>query len=292
MSSNPNRSFVIFIPRIGWRSFLDFRFLLLFLGVILFAGVAYWWLAIRPYFWIHNARVAAFSSAFSSEAGRIVEMGPEVGEPVRKGELLFALDGDLARAMQLRLRYTIESLNEQARTEKLRLEKAMQDYVKASTQAEIGYEVSESLQKHFAILEEAQARSEKADRELQLAQAELAILELQEKKMRWEAPFDGIVVQRPSIGSTVSPGQPISAIYDPNRIWVEMEIPESMIEQAKLGALTRVRFLAFPKKEWKGKIFFISPSAENGLFLLKVSIEDKDLPLKPGLSAEVALRTH
>ena len=293
MDDEPKKGFVISIPRIEWRSLFRFRSLLIVSVLLLAALIFNWWVVIRPYFWVHHARVEAFSSVFSSESGRVAQMGPEVGDVVKKGDLLFALDTELTQAMQNRLRHSIEAIHEQSRLEKIRLEKAMQDYVSASAQAEMGYEISDQIRKHLSLIEDAQSKSEKADRELQLAHSELAILELQEKKMRWEAPFDGIVLFRSShVGAAVSFGHPVYSIYDPSRMWIEAEIPEANLGQVKIGADARICFPAFPKKEWQGKVFFIGPSAHQGSFQVKISVEDKELPLRPGLSAEVGVKVH
>src|SRR3989338_4393147 len=136
MDDEPKKGFVISIPRIEWRSLFRFRSLLIVSVLLLAALIFNWWVVIRPYFWVHHARVEAFSSVFSSESGRVAQMGPEVGDVVKKGDLLFALDTELTQAMQNRLRHSIEAINEQSRLEKIRLEKAMQDYVSASAQAE------------------------------------------------------------------------------------------------------------------------------------------------------------
>lgn len=294
MDSEAKKSFVISLPQIRWRRFLEFQFLITLLVITLIVGFAYWWISIRPYFWISNARVAAFSALYSNDiAGRIVEMGPDVGEEVKKGDLLFALDAEVTQAMQKRLQHTIHVLDEQISMEKLRLEKAMQDYVAASSEMEMGLEISDTLRKHLATIEDAQSKSEKATRELQAINTELSILELQEKKMRWNSPFDGIVLNRSAhVGSVVPFGHPVYTVYDPKKVWIEADVPETQIEHSTIGSMVRIRFPSYPKKEWKGKITAVGPSAHKGFLKVKISLNDKKFFLKPGLSAEVALKVH
>jgi RND family efflux transporter MFP subunit len=286
MSILEEKKIIIRLPRLEWRAFLNLRFVLGFALVFCCGAFAYWYHAIRPFLWTRVAHVKAFSLNVSSDIpGRILEMGPQEGDLVKKGEVLFALDRDLIFAKARQAQQHVETLKEQIRLEKIRMEKAMQDYLS-------GEQEGGEAQRHLAILEEAQAKSERAAAQLTLAQTDLSFLDLQLKKMIFSCPFDGVILKRSANpGAVTAFGDPIYVLSDPSRTWIEAAIPEKSVGQVHVGSPAIVRVAAFPSREWKGHVSWISPLAGERV-AVKISLEGLDIPLKPGLSAEVGLKVH
>ncbi|MES2273598.1 MAG: small ribosomal subunit Rsm22 family protein [Chlamydiota bacterium] len=280
MSILEEKKIVIRLPRFEWRAFLSLRFVLGFSLIFCLGAFAYWYHAIRPFLWTQVAYVDTFSLNVSSDIpGRILEMGPQEGDLVKKGEILFALDRDLIFAKARQAQGLVEALKEQIRLEKTRMEKAMQDYL--SGEQEGGGEV----QKHLAILEEAQVKSERMTAQLTLAQTDLSLFDLQLKKMIFPAPFDGVILKRSANpGAVAAFGDPIYVLSDPSRTWIEAEIPETAVGSVHIGSPAAVRVAAFPNREWKGHVSWISPSAYSRnakrceTIAIKISLEGLDIP--------------
>ncbi len=292
---------VIRIPSFTLRSFLSLRF---GMAVILLAclGVfTYWYQTVRPFLWIPMAHVDAFSVALSSDfSGSVTADGPLEGSLIRKGDLLFAVDSgrNLSRMNEIELKK--KELADAIRGEKERMDKAMQEYLSASAEIDLGVGAQEFADQSLAEFEQAQLRLEQASAQIAELSRELARME--EKKMF--APFDAIVLKKAkNDGEQVSLGEPVFLLSDPKQTWVEAEVPEEELGRIQVNMPARVRIAAYPKKEFTGKIVWISPattskiaaqpiSGQNEKIAVKISIDSPDVALKPGLSAEVGLKVR
>lgn len=82
------------------------------------------------------------------------------------------------------------------------------------------------------------------------------------------APFSGLVVARLShVGGTVSPGQPIYSLVDPNRVWVRANIEETKLARVRTGMAVDVYVdalgVTFP-----GRVLAITPASAGTFSLL------------------------
>jgi membrane fusion protein (multidrug efflux system) len=180
--------------------------------------------------------------------------------------------------------------------------KAMEAYLNATNELELGIGTSENVQKQLILMEEAQSKSEAASSKIGPLKAELNLLEAELKKTACLAPFDGIVLKRFNHeGSVVSFGDAIYTLCDPHRVWVEAEIRETDIGRISIGTPARIHFSAYPKKEWMGHVSYIGAATVDKSHLrafsdgkatipIKISLEKADASLKPGLSARVDLK--
>lgn len=299
------KKIVIRLPHFHWRLFLNPRFALV-CALLLLAGFGtYWYQAIRPYLWISGAHVEAFSTIVNSDmVGRIVEMGPQEGDRVKKGETLFVLDRDQMLAKQAEMRRSFDSLSGQIEKEKEQIGKAMEDYLAATSELDVGIGSYDQVKKQLSLMEEAQQKAETATSQLASVRAALSDLDIQAKKMTFAAPFDGMVLKKAkSLGAAVSFGEPIYILCDPDRLWIQAEIPESELSRVTLGTPIRAQLPAYPKTELHGTVSWIGPAtvAKSALLPLseqketipiKISFEKPPFSLKPGLSASVGLKVR
>lgn len=305
MSTPEEKKIIIKLPNLRWRSFLSLRFFLI-LSLLLFSSTfAFWFHNVRPYLWISSAHLEAFCSIINCDvAGRIIEMGPQEGDRVKKGQTLVILDRDLILAKQVQAKQSLDSIETQIEVEKGRIGQAMEAYLTATTELELGIGSHDQVKKQLALMDEAQEKTEMASSKLVVAKTELEVLDLQLRKMALTAPFDGIILKRSkNPGAVVSFGDPIYILCDPDRIWIEAEIPENEIGNIAIGTPARIRLPAYPKKELAGKVTYIGPatvakssllpfSGQKVTIPIKISLENPDVALKPGLSASVGLKVH
>jgi RND family efflux transporter MFP subunit len=305
MQTVEQKKIVIKLPTLSWSSLISVRFFLILAMLLFSTGVAYWYRNVRPFLWISSAHLNAFSTTFNSDsAGRIVEMGPQEGARVKKGQPLFSLDRDKILARHAQTKFSLETLNQQIEFEKEKIGKAMEAYLAAATDVELGIGSPEKVQKQLAIMEEAQGKAESAVSKTGALKSELTALELELKKATLAAPFDGVILKRfKNEGEVLSFGDPIYTLCDTDRLWVETEIAETEIGNISLGTPARIRLAAYPKKEFKGEVSYIGPatvaktdllpfSEEKATVPIKISVENPDISLKPGLSAKVALKVR
>ena len=305
MTIPEEKKIIIRLPRFQWSFFLSLRFAAVSAALLFVALFGYWYKAIRPYLWISGAHVEAFSANISTDmAGRIIEMGPQEGDLVKKGQFLLGLDRDLLLVKQAQAKRTLDSLNEQVETEKERIGKILEDYVTATSEQELGIGSQEKVNRQLALMEECQQKAEAASSNLAAVQAAVSDLDLQLKKMTFTAPFDGVVLKRAkNPGAAVSFGESIYVVCDPDRLWIEAEIPEKEISHILIGAPVRIQLSAYPDREFIGKVSWIGPatvakraqlpfSGQNETIPVKISFESPEFSLRPGLSAHVGLKVR
>jgi membrane fusion protein (multidrug efflux system) len=125
-----------------------------------------------------------------------------------------------------------------------------------------------------------------------VARASLELKRRQLKDSRIYAPFGGIVGAR-----SVSPGQVITRnttltwLVDLDPIKAEVNIPERFVGQLRVGQLIEFKVAAYPDRQFKGELYFISPSVDQNVrtALVKARISNEGLFLKPGMFANVDL---
>jgi len=300
MQTLEKKKIVISLPKLTRKSLLTL--LAVFLAVLTFT---YWIRNVHPYLSLSNAYLNAYSTLISSDVqGRIVEMGPQEGDRVEQGELLFAFDREPLLTKQEQLKASFDLLHRQIDLERERMTKAMDGYVAAANNLDLGEVGSEEVQRQLGIMENAQTKAEEALGKANALATELHLLERELKKGAFFAPFKGVILKRyKNEGAVILLGEPVYSLCDPERIWIEAEIPETKIHKIALGTPAKIRISAYPNKEWVGKVSYIGSAtnaksdhlpltSQMGTVPVKISFEKPDFALKPGLFAKVDLKVN
>lgn len=223
----------------------------------------------------------------SKASGQIEELPVEVGDFVRKGELIARLDQKDERAAV-----------EQAQAD--------MDIAKAElNQAQLTFERRDKLFQENLISEE-----ERDQLVLNLAVAKGKLIQatstldrarerLSESIVR--APIDGIILQKyveegqiiASGVSNVSGGSPIADIADMRSVYIEAGIDEIDIGKISIGQNATVVAEAYPRLEFQGKIVRIAPEAKVEqnvtLFDVIVEVQNTDAKLKSGMNTTIEI---
>jgi HlyD family secretion protein len=109
-------------------------------------------------------------------------------------------------------------------------------------------------------------------------------------------------VRSGEVGEVVNPGTSILTMADIENVWLKAYIPETDLSKVKWGQEVIVTTDLKPKKEYKGRISFISSQAEftpkqiqtekervTLVYRIKVDISNKDHELKPGMPADAKI---
>ena len=106
-------------------------------------------------------------------------------------------------------------------------------------------------------------------------------------KMNVKAPFTGIIVNLPHYTKDVelASGSSIASIMNYEQMIMEINLPESAINEVKPGQEVAITHYTLPKDTIQGKISELSPaiSPETRTFKGKLLIDNKDLKLRPGM---------
>jgi len=271
-------------------------------------------------------------------AGRIVSRFYEEGDWVEKGKVLAKLDDedlrhrlDLAKATLVSAQARLSKLLAGSRPEELgqaeaNLQQAQLDLRNKEIQyerikglyerrviskeafdnSETSYKVARAtLQiatENYQLVKEGPRKEDIEDARAQVEQARVS-LKLAETQLGYAvlySPIPGIVLVKSSeVGEVVNPGTSVLTVADINNVWLKAYIPETDLGKVKWGQEVIVTTDLRPKKEYTGKISFISSQAEftpkqiqtekervTLVYRIKIDIPNPDRELKPGMPAD------
>ncbi|MBW2483285.1 MAG: efflux RND transporter periplasmic adaptor subunit, partial [Deltaproteobacteria bacterium] len=149
-------------------------------------------------------------------------------------------------------------------------------------------------------IEVAEQQVEAAKAQVLSAKAALELAKIQLKHTELSAPFSGILVSRNvEPGEVVSPGQEVISLADLSKVDLKVFVGETEIGKVKPGQAVEVKTDTFPSKTYTGTVTFISPEGEftpkiiqthkervKLVYLVKITIANPDLELKPGMPAD------
>ena len=142
-----------------------------------------------------------------------------------------------------------------------------------------------------------------AEAGVQKARAALDLARWQEDKLTVIAPASGRVQMKlVEAGEVVQPGQPLITIADTSRIELWAYVAQSDLHRVHLNDRLPVEVLAIPDHRFEGEVFFIASQAQfrpsnvlnpddrgDMVFLIKLTLDNQDGQLKPGMPADVIL---
>ena len=172
--------------------------------------------------------------------------------------------------------------------------------------AEAAFKIAKaSFQKateNYLLVKEGPRKEDIEDARAQVGQARASV-KLNETQLSYTtlySPISGVVlVKSGEMGEVVNPGTSIVTLADVKNIWLKAYIPETDLSRVKWGQEVIVTTDLHPKKEYRGKISFISSQAEftpkqiqtekervTLVYRIKVDIPNPDRELKPGMPAD------
>ncbi len=194
--------------------------------------------------------------------GRLIERPVEVGNVVEKGQLLAKLDP--------------------------------RDFVNSLNQARAIGDRTEAYRDRIALAAQSGAVSRQdltdaeAEFEAVAAEVEIRAKALQDSELY--APFDGTVASIPVENfENVQAKQVIVRVLDTSKIEMVIDIPESAISNAPYVKSVRIRFTAFPGREFPARVVEISNEASEATRTYPVNLlmeQPEDIKILPGMAGE------
>jgi RND family efflux transporter MFP subunit len=207
-------------------------------------------------------------------SGKVETVDVDVGDPVRKGQLLavlnkepYRLDVDAAQAELEKAKANVvntkEEYNRQERVysqgagSESRLERAKYNYNAA--QSQLDYQIAK----------------------LNLAKRNL-------RKTMLTSPYDGHIAWR-SVNphEEITVGQKVFVIDAKGALEVHLAVSETTIDRININDTATITFPTLPGETTKGRISYIGSAAvEANAFPVKVALIDPNIKVKPGMTAE------
>jgi len=110
--------------------------------------------------------------------------------------------------------------------------------------------------------------------------------------LTFRSPTAGVVTQKPSVqGMRFMPGDVLYEIADLSSVWMLAEVSEQDLELVRAGQDAAVRIVAYPDKQFTGKVLFVYPTLEQATRTARVRIElaNRERLLKPAMFGNVEL---
>lgn len=208
--------------------------------------------------------------------GKITKRYVDVGDVVKKGQVLARIDHNDANLNAQAASADVAAAKAQHRLAQQELERSKQLFAKKF--------ISKSA------LDRQLAQYDASLAQLKQAKSHAVVSGNQSVYTRLVADKAGMIAQvKAEPGQVVSAGQPIATIIDLQSLEVAIPVPESAITQLQLGDLVTVHTWANASKVYHGKVREIPPAAnaKTRAFDVRVSIVDADDAVKVGMTAEV-----
>jgi RND family efflux transporter MFP subunit len=250
--------------------------------------------------------------------GRITQLSLETGDRFRKGDILTRIDvmDITAQTGQAQLGVA------QAQAEVFRSQASLNQLESQKLEAQSALRLAQVTQSRMSrlqaegavsqsVLDDAntaleQARARVAQSEAGIRQSQAAIDQTQAAVSRAElsvissdvsesygtifAPFDGVVVQKMAYeGEMAAPGTPLLKVENPNKLELEISVPEENLRFVRVGQSVKVQFDAV-NQSLKATIQQIVPAsnAQSRSFLVKIPLNNSG-KLISGMFGRIAL---
>jgi HlyD family secretion protein len=239
-------------------------------------------------------------------SGEIVEITVKEGELVRKGQLLLRIKPDSYRAQVESQQASYNSARSASTRNRAELEKAESDYKRVQSLYERGL-VSES-ERRSAQTAYDMARAALQTSQFEIQRAAGAVTQIREalSKTVIYAPSDGTISALTSrvgervVGTSQFAGTEVMRIADLDHMEARVNVNENDVVNVKVGDKVRVSVDAYPDRVIDGFVREIAATAltrnagtqeEVTNFEVKISIPDRSVRLRPGMSATADIET-
>ena len=262
-------------------------------------------------------------------AGKVVEVGVDIGSAVRRGQMIVRLDDSELKLHVTQSQAQVEQAKAAVRQaeEKIGLRSGQAfdpSRVAEVAAAKVNLDLAEKnlkraekliesgdVSRSFYDQQRAQRDQLKEQYDVAIAQARQnfagvdvartnvanaeAALALARKNLSYAfipAPIDGFVSERTAdLGEYVSPTQKVATIVRINPLRVRIDIPEQAISEVKVGQSVSATTSAWPDKSFSGHIARIAPNvtANSRTLTVEAEIENGSGALKPGQFATVRI---
>ena len=248
-------------------------------------------------------------------AGEITSLSFKEGAKIKKGELLVTIKPDLYQAQVDQQEANLTAAKANSIQAKAQLFKT-QDDLKRSEDLFAKKLISDSdIQAARTNLEVAHANYENSLAQIRRTEGSLSQSRDQLNKTSLYAPMDGTISSLSSevgervVGTGSFAGTEIMRVADLSNMELRVLVNENDIVNVKLGDHAIISIDAYPNRKFSGAVSEISSSAQGAggssvnssqsaqnsdvtNFLVKIRVRDRDVQLRPGMSATTDIETQ
>jgi macrolide-specific efflux system membrane fusion protein len=232
-------------------------------------------------------------------SGQIKALHVQLGQRVRKGELLVSLDPELAQADVSQAEAALAQQRALLESRQVDITAARREGERQKRLAAAGAAAAQELERATDELAKLEADAKGQSATLQRLQAELTRTQLRLGYTRITAPMDGVVVSLPvQVGQTVIAIQitPVMlTLADLDTITVRTRVPEADIQSIRVGQLARFSTLSGEARRYEGKVRVIQPIPERAgsavFYNVLFEVDNRDRRLYSDMTVQVDIET-
>ena len=245
-------------------------------------GYYYWWQHLRsalPAGIVYgNGRLEADKINIDTKyAGRIAEILADEGDLVKAGQVVARMDTqDLAASLKKaeaqvsQARRAVDEANANVTQQKTQVLLAQQQFDRAATLVQKGFQTREVLDQRQqqqdganAALSAANLRVIEFEHALDAATHDVELYSVQIADNTLVAPRDGRIEYRvANLGEVLPAGGHVFAMLDTSDVYMDIYLPTQEAGKVKYGADTRIVVDAYPKVAIPAKVMFIATQAQ------------------------------
>lgn len=239
-------------------------------------------------------------------SGEIIEIAVREGQVVQRGQLLLRIKPDSYRAQVESQQAALSGARSSSARNRAELQKLESDYRRVQKLYDGGLVSASELNSAKAAYDGARAGLNAAVAQIQ--QAEGAVRQINEalSKTVIYSPVTGTISALTSrvgervVGTSQFAGTEVMRIADLDHMEARVNVNENDVVDVKIGDSVRVNVDAYPDREIRGVVREIASTAltrnqgtqeEVTNFEVKISIPDRTLRLRPGMSATADIET-
>ena len=247
-----------------------------------------------------NARAFYETTIYARTSGYLKEWKHDIGDHVKKGELLATIEtpelDDQLAAAEARV---IEQNSEVSLSQSV-VNFAKLSYDRWQSAVPEGVVSTQDRDQKEAELETAKAKLESSQAQLKLVGTDVQRLQTLVGFKQVVAPFDGVITRRAvDIGDLVTAGSttsttPLFTIANSDQIRVFVDVPQSAIEQIKVGMNVQVIVPDLSNKAFEGEVDRTADSIdpESRTLRTEILVPNSNYELKPGMYVQATLLTN
>ncbi|HEY5615656.1 MAG TPA: efflux RND transporter periplasmic adaptor subunit [Bacteroidota bacterium] len=227
--------------------------------------------------------VAQRKAAVASKGtGRLVFLGVEEGDEVKRGQIIARLEDDDVAAAQAQARANLTVVEAELKDAQQWLDRQKQ-LLDQNLTSQAEYDAAE-------------ARLNRVNASIVAAQAAVTAADVAVENTRIRAPFDGtVLLKHADVGEIVAPFAAASSsrgavvtIADMSSLEVEADVSESNIFRIKPNLPCEIALDAYPDQRYQGFVSKIVPTADRAkaTVLVKIKFKSYDSRVLPEMSAK------
>lgn len=224
--------------------------------------------------------------------GVVAQLLVDLGQPVRKGQLLAALDDRQLTAERDAARAQVQVAQANLKDWQAETRMAEADFRRAEGMFKAQLNTQEQLDHARYKWEGSVYEIDKGKQELLQRQAALQAVSLELEKTHIRAPFDGVIARRyVRQGQEVATGDRLFWVTAVRPLRVKFTLPEKLIGQIKRGQMLTVSCLDDPGATHAARVIQVSPVVDpsSGSFEVLAQLLNPGRNLRPGMTANIRI---